>query len=62
MKPGGAGSTADRMVVSEGFPQEETSEQILEQMLTLSPLLCIVEYVSFGFFFFAYPYVLIFLP
>lgn len=48
-----AGSNADRMVVREGFPQEETSEQILEQKSTVSPLLWIVEYVSLGFFFFA---------
>lgn len=34
----------------EDFPEEGTSEQILEQMLTF-PLLWMVEYVSFGFFF-----------
>lgn len=52
----------DRTVVREGFPQEETSEQILEQISTFSPLLWIVEYVGFGFFFLQYLYFLIFLP
>lgn len=46
-----AGSMGDRTVVREGFPQEETSEQILEQISTFSPLLWIVEYVTLGFSF-----------
>lgn len=46
-----AGSKVDRMAVGERFPQEETSEQILEQISTFSPLLWIVEYVTLGFSF-----------